>query len=210
VTGVVTFHPTYLAFCHDWGVLARACGPYRARTKGKTESGVKYVKRNGLAGRAFASFSELEQHLATWLATADTREHGTTHERPIDRFEQVERHALRPLPERPLVVRHRRLKRRVANDAFVDIDTVRYSVPFRLVRAHVDVLVGDDSVEVFLGAERVATHRRSTEPHARVVDTAHFAGLWRRSPPPVVTGASPLEALGRSLADYQQVVEVAS
>lgn len=208
-TGVVHFHPTYLAFCRDWGVLARACGPYRARTKGKTESGVKYVKRNGLAEREFASFAELEQHLADWLPTADAREHGTTHERPIDRFEK-ERHALRPLPERPLVVRHRRLKRRVANDAFVDVDTVRYSVPFRLVRAQVDVLVGDDQVEVFVGAERVAVHRRSTEPHARVVDAGHFAGLWRRSPAPVVTNGSALEALGRSLGDYQAIVEVAS
>jgi hypothetical protein len=209
-TGAVQFHPTYLAFCRDWGVLARACGPYRARTKGKTESGVKYVKRNGLADRAFASFAELEQHLAAWLAIADTREHGTTHERPIDRFELVERAALRPLPERPMVVRHRRLKRRVANDAFVDVDTVRYSVPFRLVRSYVDILVGDEHVEVFLGAERVAVHRRSTEPHAKVVEPAHFEGIWRRSPAPVVTGTGALEALGRSLADYQAIVEVPS
>lgn len=208
-TGAVHFHPTYLAFCRDWGVLARACGPYRARTKGKTESGVKYVKRNGLAGRTFASFAELEQHLATWLPRADAREHGTTHGRPLDRFE-TERHALQPLPERTLVVRHRRLKRRVANDAFVDVDTVRYSVPYRLVRAQVDVPVGDENVEVFVGAESVAVHRRSTEPHARVVDAAHFEGLWRRSPAPVVSTGSALEALGRSLADYQAIVEVAS
>src|SRR5207245_751529 len=32
----VVFHPAYLAFCRDWDVVPRACGPYRARTKGKT------------------------------------------------------------------------------------------------------------------------------------------------------------------------------
>ena len=48
-TGTVIFHPTYLAFCRDWDVQPRACAPYRARTKGKTEAGVKFVKRNGLA-----------------------------------------------------------------------------------------------------------------------------------------------------------------
>ncbi len=63
-TGHVRFNPAYLQFCRDWGVTPRACGPYRARTKGKVESGVKYVKRNGLAGRRFASFAELERHLA--------------------------------------------------------------------------------------------------------------------------------------------------
>lgn len=71
-TGTVTFHPAYVAFCRDWGVQARACGPYRARTKGKTESGVKCVKRNGLAGRAFESFAALEQHLVEWLTNAST------------------------------------------------------------------------------------------------------------------------------------------
>ncbi len=102
VAETVTFHPAYLAFCREWDVLPRACGPYRARTKGKTESGVKYVKRNALAGRAFDSFTHLEQHLASWMAMADQREHGTTHEPPLLRFERDERHMLRPLPERPL------------------------------------------------------------------------------------------------------------
>jgi hypothetical protein len=46
-TGTVIFHPAYLAFCRDWDVQPRACAPYRARTKGKTEAGVKYVKRSG-------------------------------------------------------------------------------------------------------------------------------------------------------------------
>ena len=51
--GRSVFHPAYLAFCRDWDVQPRACAPYRARTKGKTEAGVKYVKRNGLADQAF-------------------------------------------------------------------------------------------------------------------------------------------------------------
>ena len=44
-TSTVRFHRAYLAFCRDWDVQPRACAPYRARTKGKTEAGVKYVKR---------------------------------------------------------------------------------------------------------------------------------------------------------------------
>jgi hypothetical protein len=67
----VTFHPGYLAFCRDWDVQPRACAPYRARTKGKVESGVKFVKRNALAGRTFASFAALQQHLVQWTDEAD-------------------------------------------------------------------------------------------------------------------------------------------
>jgi transposase len=203
----VTFHPTYLAFVRDHGAEPRACKPYRARTKGKTESGVKYVKRNAIAGLEFETFVMLEQHLANWMLEADTRVHGTTHERPIDRFER-ERDALLPLPARPPPLRERRLSRKVANDALVDIDTIRYSVPHRLVRDTVDVIVGEHEVQILHGSREVARHLRSREPHARVVDPAHYDGLVRRAALALVEPGAPtaLELMGRSLADYEQLV----
>jgi transposase len=204
-TGTVSFHPTYLAFCRDWDVQPRACAPYRARTKGKTEAGVKYVKRNALADQAFDSFGALEQHLAEWMTIADQRRHGTTREAPIVRFERDEHPILRPLPLRALPRRTQRLRRRVALDAFVDVDTIRYSVPHRLVRDHVEVVVEDHRVRVFHGTELVATHARSSEPFARVVDVAHYAGLWRAG---LDRGATQgLALLGRDLADYAAVVD---
>ena len=42
--GKAVFHPEFAAFCNHWGVRPRACQPYRARTKGKVENGVGYVK----------------------------------------------------------------------------------------------------------------------------------------------------------------------
>jgi transposase len=42
-------------------VQLRARAPYRARTKGKTEAGVEYVKRNGLADLDFDSFAAQER-----------------------------------------------------------------------------------------------------------------------------------------------------
>jgi transposase len=212
VTGVVGFHPGFVAFCRDWDVEPRACAPYRARTKGKIESGIGYVKHNALAGRTFESFAALEAHLAAWLLEADQRVHGTTHERPVDRFARAEAAALRPLPARPLPARERRLVRRVATDCLVDVDTVRYSVPHRLVRDRVEVAVGETAVRIYHGAALVAEHPRSREPHARVVDPAHYAGLWRRPVaatepvPPSEAPPGPLAALGRSLADYAAVV----
>jgi transposase len=205
-TGTVQFHPAYLAFCRDWDVQPRACAPYRARTKGKTEAGVKYTKRNGLAGLDFASFAALERHLTAWMGIADTRVHGTTHEPPAARFARAEAAALRPLPAHPLPPRQQRVRRRVAADALVDLDTVRYSVPHRLVRDHVDVVVAADEVQVFHGSALVATHRRSQEPFSRVIDPAHYAGLWRTPSAPVVATAAPLAALGRQLEDYAAVV----
>ena len=81
------WNPQFLELCGHYRLQARACQPYRAQTKGKIESGVKYVKRNGLAGRSFDSFAALEAHLAAWTKAVDERVHGTTNEKPSERFE---------------------------------------------------------------------------------------------------------------------------
>lgn len=204
----VRFHPAFIDFCRDWDVTPRACQPYPARTKGKVESGIKYVKRNGLAGREFTTFAALEAHLAQWQNDADQRIHGTTHEMPISRFLRDEAQVLRPLPARPVGSRPRRLQRQVSNDAYVEVDTVRYSVPYQLVRDRVEVVVQDHDVQIFHGTRIVAKHSRSLEPYSVVRDPSHHAGLWRASwvVEAPATGPSRLEAMGRSLADYQAVV----
>lgn len=201
-TRTARVHPAFASFCKDWGVAVSACRPYRARTKGKTESGVGYVKRNAIAGRSFASMAELDAHLARWMLDADRRIHGTTHERPCDRFERDERAQLLPLPSQAMPVREHRLHRRVATDCFVDVETVRYSVPHRLVRRHVEVLLTEVDLVVLDGDVEVARHRRSREPHAIVADPRHFDGIYRRADALVTESSS----IGRSLDDYAAVI----
>jgi transposase len=205
----VWFQPAFDQFCKDWQVTPRACRPYRARTKGKVESGVKYVKSNGLAGREFDDFAALTRHLDGWMDEADRREHGTTHETPLARFEREEKLSLRLLPEHPLPVREQRLRRKVANDALVDVDTVRYSVPHALVRQNVEVLVLVDRVDIFHNRTLIASHERSREPHAIVRQASHYDGLWKSSTQgnqEVKNEVSELRKMGRSLQDYADVI----
>ena len=203
----VIFHPGFAAFCKDWGMQPRACRPYRARTKGKVEAGMKYVKKNALAGRDFDSFEHLQAHLDRWCEQVDEREHGTTHERPSARFER-EKTVLRPLPSVALKVRERRLRRKVANDCLVNVDTVRYSVPHERVGESVEVLVGEHTVEIFSGAKLVTEHHRSLEPHATIREAKHYEGLWRPSPRPSSSSTAPSELtkMGRSLQDYEDAI----
>lgn len=206
-SGTVRLHPAFAAFCKDWGVEVSACRPYRARTKGKTESGVGYVKRNAIAGREFASFAQLEAHLATWMHAADRRDHGTTHEGPDERFEREERAALRPLPSPAMPVRERRLGRRVASDCYVDVDTIRYSVPHALVGRTLDVLVGDHDVVIFDRRLEVARHARGFEPHQRVTDPRHFEGIFRQRDAANTVTTS---AIRRPLEVYAAAIEGAA
>jgi transposase len=65
-TREVEFNARLHVFARHWRFRPRACAPYRARTKGKDERGVGYVKKNAIAGRSFEGWSVLEAHLGAW------------------------------------------------------------------------------------------------------------------------------------------------
>jgi transposase len=172
----VVWHPLFEDFARYYGFTPHACQPYRARTKGKVESGVKYVKRNALAGRRFASWDELNDWLERWSAeVADLRVHGTTHERPIDRFANEQ---LTPIAARPAYRYERVRLRRVANDALVAVGAARYSVPVEYVGRMVSVHEGPGYYEFFQQDKLIARHPRA-ERHSVVMEPAHYAGLLR-------------------------------
>ncbi|GAV32478.1 Integrase core domain protein [Roseomonas sp. TAS13] len=214
-TREVEFNDRLHAFARYWDVRPVACAPYRARTKGKDERGVGYVKGNAIAGRRFASWGALEAHLAWWMReVADLRVHGTTGEAPIVRFKREEAAALRPLNGRPPFQQLRELTRRVQNDACVDVDTNHYSVPWRLIGAEVSVQVGGGQVRIHHAGVEVACHDRRLGRRERAVDRAHLHGIVPCRPdpasdadnsaiPPVMS--SGIELL-RPLAEYEQAV----
>ena len=158
-------------------MIPRACAPYRARTKGKDERGVGYVKRNAIAGHRFASLEGLHAHLERWMReVADVRVHGTTGEPPLARFGR-EAAALKPLPAKAPFLQVRELARRVHTDACIELDTNRYSVPWRLIGESVSVLVAERQVRVLYAGQEVACHAQSPLRRASVIDRRHLVGI---------------------------------
>ena len=99
--GRVTENAEFLRFANHHGFRVRACRPYRAKTKGKVERPVSYVRSNFFYGRTFTSDEDLNVQARHWLDhVANVRVHGTLRERPVDRLEQ-ERDILGPLALRP-------------------------------------------------------------------------------------------------------------
>jgi hypothetical protein len=207
LTREVRFNARLLAFADYWGFRPRACAPYRARTKGKDERGVGYVKANAIAGHDFDSWAELEAHLCWWMREiADEREHGTTGEAPLARFARDERAALRPLGGRPPFRQVRELVRRVQNDCAVEVDGNSYSVPWRLIGVSVGVTVADGRVRVSHGGSEVAVHAEVRGKRQRSVDPAHLHGVVGAVRPP--EGSPPAGAapeLLRPLAEYERL-----
>lgn len=172
----VVWHPAYLDFATFYGFTPFAHWPYRPQTKGKTESGVKYVQRNALAGKRFRSWEHLNEWLLEWATTvADTRVHGTTHEPPRERFA---REQLSPLGARRVYARERVQHRRVATDSLVAIGGSRYSVPARYVGELVVVRELLDSYEILHQGDVIARHRAVGRRQV-IMEPAHYAGLLR-------------------------------
>ena len=103
----------------------------------------------------------------------------------------------------------RTFDRKVSNDAFVDVDTVRYSVPVKFVGRMVRAERSPERVRIFHGGVVVAEHQRSTEPRAIVQDRRHREGLFKNvaDAVPPSSSASPL---ARPLAAYAEIVSEAS
>ena len=130
-------HPKLRWFSEYYGVVILPTRPYMPRHKGKIESGVKYVKRNALKARQFASLEEENNLLLHWETTiADTRIHGTTKQQVSKLFESAERAALRPLPLERFPSFHER-RHTVHRDGHIQVDGSYYSVPPEYLRRDV-------------------------------------------------------------------------
>jgi transposase len=214
---------TFKAFAGHWGFEPRVCRPYRAQTKGKVESGVKYVKRNFLPGRAFRDLDDFNEQLRAWLADiADMRIHGTTHEAPIERFAR-EAAALTPLTGRASFLQALRRERVVAGDWLVSIDTNRYSVPWRLIGQTIDVVRVGGHWQISHRGQVVAEHPVLAGRHQLSVQPEHGPGAAARNArkryaqhtaaanePTSIAVVDVLHAVEvRDLAIYEQTLEVA-
>jgi transposase len=160
-----------------YGVTIKLCRFYRAQTKGKVESGVKYVKRNALAGRRFRDLDELNAYLEGWcIDVADQRVHGTTHEKPAERFTRAEK--LIPVDSRPPAPRERIVIRRVPSDCYIALETNRYPVPFEWVGRDVEVQVLAGEIVIRNEAAAPVRHERIAGSH----QLARWIGVPRRLP----------------------------
>jgi len=170
----------FLDFARYWGFRPRLCRPYRAQTKGKIESGVKYVRRNflcSLLGREPGSLVELNAELRRWISeVANQRVHGTTHEQVLARWGE-ERGNLQPVNGRPAYPYRDDEQRKVARDAYVSWQGSRYSVPWQYAGKEVWVREHEGGVEVRYGVERIASHEQAATLHQVITLKEHHQGI---------------------------------
>ena len=100
--GALVMNAEFLRFASHWDFRPRACRPYRAKTKGKVERPIRYVRESFFYGRTFLNDADLNAQADRWLArTANQRRHRTINEAPQLRFTRDEEFTLKPLAPMP-------------------------------------------------------------------------------------------------------------
>lgn len=197
------WNPVFWDFSRYYGFRPHPHRPFRPQTKGKVESGVKYVKRF-LRGKEFASLDNLNSQLLEWIINvADQRIHGTTHRKPAELFLE-EKDLLLSCQGRRAYVLEERTVRHVSKDCLVAFQTNRYSVPYRLAGKQVEVLTDGETIKIYHSGELISCHQRIEGSYQSSIDKSHYWGLFKPATPNPVP---PDEVQVRDLAVYEQLLE---
>jgi len=205
-------NPKMVDYLGHYGVTLKTHRPYRARTKGKVERSVHYVKDNFIKGREFEGFEDLQTKGRIWTKeTANKRTHATTGRVP---FEQLKEEGLIPLSRR-YQKRAQAVTRKVNAEGYVMIGGSRYSVPPRLVGKRVTVRSAHGRINVLDGDVIVAEHSEALKKGEAVIDPEHASAMWKltleASRPPKAPGARLLVSAPetRPLSVYEEVSNAA-
>ena len=204
------WNPRFLDFALRVGFDSRLCRPYRPQTKGRVESGIKYLRNNFWPSARFTDLADLNRQVREWCScVADIRVHGTTGERPKDRLLKEGSH-LRSLPDRGRLTPFLREERKVGRDGYVQWQGAWYGVPWTWAGQGVQVQAEGSLVEVWSGEQRLAMHPRAGRPGQRFTLPGQWSGLGlgdsRPKKEPLATQVEEIEVQQRPLDLYQALV----
>ena len=156
--------------------------PYRPRDKAKVEVGVQIVERwimARLRKERFTSLATLNERIAELIELANNKPFKKLEGSRASMFEEIDRPALRPLPEEPYQFASWR-RAKVNIDYHVEVERHYYSVPYQLAREVVEVRLSATTVEMFFKNKRVAAHLRRYERGRHSTQAAHMPDSHRR------------------------------
>lgn len=156
-------NPTYQDMASHYNTAVIPARSGKPRDKAKAETGVQIVERWILArlrNVVFFSLSELNMAIEKLLIDLNERPFKKMVGCRKELFEELDKPALKPLPEKPYEFARWKTAR-VNIDYHVEIDYSFYSTPYQLVKEKVDVRITARTVEILYKGKRVASHPRS-------------------------------------------------
>ncbi len=176
--GNAVFNKVFEYFANDAGFVPKACLAYRPETKGKVESVANLMNRVYAYNYEFDTFEELIIIGRKLLEKINSEIHGTTLERPIDRF-QKEKEYLNPEPNYDILIDYfndTKLNRKVSKESLINFRGKRYSVPKNFINKNVTLQCVNDTLEIYYEGRKIAEHSVSSKPIN--YDSSHYKEIF--------------------------------
>ncbi len=178
----INLNLNFFDFARFYGFEIIASHPYWPRDKGKVEAGVKYVRNNFMQGvkftKSLTSLEEFNKIAHRWIdQIANNRIHGTTEEKPRDRWLREKLYLRSPnglpdYPISPIIIRFS------TKDQFIQYKQNFYSVPkaysWRKLFIREVHLQGNKLINIYFQNELIAQHNLSTERGKSIANPLHF------------------------------------
>jgi len=155
-------NPTYQDMAEHYATVVIPTRVRHPRDKAKVETGVQVVEYwiiAPLRKRQFFSIDEINQAIRERLEALNNREMRHLGKSRKELFEELDKPALKPLPERVYELAEWK-RAKVSIDYHVEYSGHYYSVPYQFIHKNVDIRATENVVEVFFKGKRVASHKR--------------------------------------------------
>lgn len=156
-------NPTYADLAQHYGTVVIPTRIAKPKDKAKVESAILIVERwilAALRNHRFFSLAEVNQAITEKLKDLNHRKFQKLNTTRRELFENLDRPALKPLPETPYQYADWK-KAKVNIDSHIEVDGHYYSVPYQLVKESVEIRFTSTTVEALFKNRRVASHARS-------------------------------------------------
>jgi hypothetical protein len=167
----IQYNPRFLEFSRHYNIEIRLCNPGAGNEKGRVERAIRTLRETFFnTMEKCSSLKALNHALHEWVDNKNQTVHRTTERTPAELLQEEK---LRPLPEKPWnnVLIHSPGK--TTKTAMMIFDTNSYSVPDYLVGKSLSIHSTPDTVLIYDGANRVASHPRSFERGRPFINPLH-------------------------------------
>jgi transposase len=164
---------SYAELGTHYGALIDPARAFKPKDKPRVERPITYVRDSFWKGRQFASLTAMQADALRWSTEVAGGRHCRALEgaQPLRVFEAIEADALIALPPRAFELSTWSIGT-VGVDAHLKVAKALYSVPWRLIGQRLHARTAGDIVQIFAGADVVATHVR--RPSGRSTDFSHY------------------------------------
>jgi transposase len=164
---------SYAELATHYDTLIDPARAKKPKDKPRVERPMPYVRDSFWKGREFTTLGQMQADAVRWSSEVAGLRHSRALEgaQPLRVFEAVEARALIALPPRAFELTTWSIGA-VGVDAHLKVGKALYSVPWRLIGQRLHARSAGDVVQIFAGAEVVATHVR--RPSGRSTDFTHY------------------------------------